>query len=453
MSTVNNRDDLHPFELKVKGYIAEHSLLDDGCRTVVGLSGGADSVALFTTLTALGYECKAVHCNFQLRGEESERDNLFTVDLCRKLGIELTVCKYDTHGYAAEKGISIEMAARELRYNDFERIMKEKDARAICIGHHRDDSIETVIMNLIRGTGLKGLTGIKPINGNIVRPLLSVSREEIESYLRERGQPYVTDKTNLETCYTRNKVRLNILPLMREINPSVDNSIIATAEHLQQAYEFYRSSIEQTRSKTVSEEDGRLTVDIENLKQAPSVEGFLFELLSPMGFNETQIANIAASLDSQPGSRFISDSHIVLKDRNKLIVTPLICETAEPLTIRTIDGFTAILPDGRKLKVSIKEAGQPISKQTSTATFDADLLPDTLTVRVWREGDWFIPFGMKGRKLVSDYMTDCKISLADKERQLIVVERENIVWVLGRRSDNRYRVSDTTRRQLVLTIV
>ncbi len=345
------------------------------------------------------------------------------------------------------------MAARELRYNDFERIMKEKDARAICIGHHRDDSIETVIMNLIRGTGLKGLTGIKPINGNIVRPLLSVSREEIESYLRERGQPYVTDKTNLETCYTRNKVRLNILPLMREINPSVDSSIIATAEHLQQAYEFYRSSIEQTRSKTVSEEDGRLTVDIENLKQTPSVEGFLFELLSPMGFNETQIANIAASLDSQPGSRFISDSHIVLKDRNKLIVTPLICETAEPLTIRTIDGFTAILPDGRKLKVSIKEAGQPISKQTSTATFDADLLPDTLTVRVWREGDWFIPFGMKGRKLVSDYMTDCKISLADKERQLIVVERENIVWVLGRRSDNRYRVSDTTRQQLVLTIV
>ena len=198
------------FTDKVKEFISSNALLKDGAHVIVGLSGGADSTALLMVLLRLGYRCTAVHCNFHLRGAESDRDQQFVTDLCKKLGVELKVCSYDTQSYARQNGISIEMAARELRYADFERIMNDTGADAVCIAHHRDDSVETVLLNLIRGTGIKGLTGIKPRNGHIIRPLLCVSRQEIEDWLHKEDQPYITDSTNLETDYTRNlRSRLN----------------------------------------------------------------------------------------------------------------------------------------------------------------------------------------------------------------------------------------------------
>ena len=222
------------FVNRIKEYIGSNKLLEDGAKVIVGLSGGADSTALLLVLLRLGYRVHAVHCNFHLRGSESDRDRRFAEDLCNRLGVEFTVCDYDTRKFASDNGISIEMAARHLRYADFERIMTECEASAICIAHHRDDSVETVLLNLIRGTGIKGLTGIKPRNGYIIRPLLCVSRQEIEEWLKQVGQTYVTDSTNLETDYTRNKIRLQLLPLMRSINPSADESVISTAGHLQQ---------------------------------------------------------------------------------------------------------------------------------------------------------------------------------------------------------------------------
>ena len=439
------------FVNRISKFISSNALLEDGAHVIVGVSGGADSTALLKVLLELGYPCIAVHCNFHLRGAESDRDQKFVEDLCRNLGVELVICNYDTASYAKQKGISIEMAARELRYADFERIMQERGASAICIAHHRDDSVETLLLNLIRGTGLRGLTGIKPKNGHIIRPLLCVSRQEIEEYLKDLGQPYITDSTNLETDYTRNKIRLELLPLMHRINPSADNSIVSTALHLQQAYAFYNQAIEQARREVVTGDDGNLTIDIAKLKLVPSVQALLFELLSPLGFNDAQITDIATSLDSQPGIRFCSTTHMVIKDRDCFTFSPITNADFTPITVNIEPGATVHLPDGQTLAITTAPAGTPISKEASVATFDAALIQGPLEIRRWQEGDWFIPFGMKGRKLVSDYLTDCKVSQAEREQQLVVTCNQDIIWVLGRRTDNRYRVTDKTITHLIIS--
>ncbi len=437
---------------RIKEYICSNRLLDNGAKVVVGLSGGADSTALLLVLLRLGYKVQAVHCNFHLRGAESDHDQQFATDLCARLGVELEICQYDTKAYASEHGLSIEMAARELRYADFDRIMNKCGASAVCIAHHRDDSVETVLLNLIRGTGIKGLTGIKPRNGHIIRPLLCVSRQDIENWLQECGQPYVTDSTNLETDYTRNKIRLGLLPLMRDINPSVDESIMATASHLQQAYELYAPAIDDIRSRVITQHDGVLSIGIEQLRSVPSVQGFLFEILSPLGFNDAQICSIAHSLDSQTGTRFLSATHQVIKDRDRFMVSALETQTEDYITMDIDDGATAVLPSVGTITVSTAPAGTPISANPNTATFDAALIKGPITIRRWQEGDWFIPFGMKGRKLVSDYLTDRKVSALERQKQMVVTCKSDIIWILGQRSDNRYRVTDTTVTQLILTL-
>lgn len=441
------------FANKVKQYINNNRLLDNGSTVIVGLSGGADSTALLRVLLALEYRCIAVHCNFHLRGTESDHDQQFVTELCHSLEVELIVCSYDTAAYAKEKNISIEMAARELRYTDFERIMQERGANAVCIAHHREDSNETLILNLIRGTGIKGLTGIKPCNGHIIRPLLCVTRQEIEEWLGKMGQPYVTDSTNLETDYTRNKIRLELMPLIRSINPNADASIAETARHLQQAYAFYIQAIGQAKKQVVTGTEQEFSIDINNLRQVPSVQGLLFEILSPLGFNDTQISLISESLDSQPGIRFCSATHQLLKDRDCFLVSPLDKPDAGPLSIDIRNSATVTLPDGRIISITHAPAGTPISADPCAATLDAALVTDNhITVRRWQEGDWFIPFGMKGRKLVSDYLTDIKVSQAERRGQLVVTHKDDIIWVVGRRSDNRYRVTSRTLNHIILKL-
>lgn len=437
---------------KIRNYISSNGLLEDGTKVIVGVSGGADSTALLLILLRLGYRVHAVHCNFHLRGSESDRDQQFVTDLCNRLGVELEICQYNTQQYASDHGISIEMAARELRYADFERIMHKCGASAVCIAHHRDDSVETILLNLIRGTGIKGLTGIKPRNGHIIRPLLCVSRQDIENWLNEIGQPYVTDSTNLETDYTRNKIRNQLLPLMRSINPDADNAVNDTAKHLQQTYAIYSKAIKSATDRIVTISGGITTTSIPELNKEADTGAVLFEILSPMGFNSTQIEDIVASLSSQPGARFISATHQLIKERDFLTVSPIDDSSFKPLTINLEPDTSSALPDGSVLTVATAHAGTPISRLQSTATFDADLVKGPITIRPWQEGDWFIPFGMKGRKLVSDYLTDCKVSALERQKQLVATCRNDIIWVMGRRSDNRYRVTDKTKTQLILSL-
>ena len=422
------------FIRKISQYIEDRQLFFPGAKILVALSGGADSVALLRVLLQLGYSCAAAHCNFHLRGAESDRDEAFVRGLCQKFGVPLSVIHFDTQAYAAQKGLSIEMAARELRYEWFENTRKEIHADFIAVAHHRDDSVETFLLNLIRGTGIAGLTGIAAVNGKIIRPLLGAGRSEILDYLAELGQDYVTDSTNLEDAYTRNKLRLNILPLLREINPSVDESIMETAHRLADVETVYRKSVLESCKRVMENEN---SISIPRLLEEPSPQAVLFELLYPLGFNAAQQKDVYRSLSAESGRLFYSKTHRLLKDRNNLLIQKLenrtVCMT---LHQKVVDLATA----------------KTLLRHKNVACLDRSKIHGPLVLRKWQAGDRFIPFGMKGFKRVRDYLCDRKFSLYQKEEQYVVCAGEDIVWLVNERTDNRYRVTDATTAVLVLSV-
>lgn len=442
------------FKSRVEAYIAKHDLMSKNDRVLVTLSGGADSVSLLRVLLSLGYDCVAVHCNFHLRGEESFRDQYFAEELCRKLGVKLFFRDFDTIAYSTENGVSIEMAARAQRYSAFEELRNECGASVIAVAHHRDDSVETVLLNLTRGTGIRGLTGIKPKNGFIVRPLLCVSKSEIEEYLQSLGQPFVTDSTNLLSDFTRNRIRLKLLPLMCEINPSVEDSILDTSMKLQQVFDVYVSAINSGIERISVTENDIIKINIDKLRKEPSVGALLFEFLFPLGFNNSQIADIENALLSESGKIFHSESHVVIKDRDNILISRNRLDNFKEgdISVKVFDELLVELFDGRKLYFELKSSDFGVIRDSAIATLDADKVGDMLWVRNIRPGDSFIPFGMQGRKLLSDYMTDRKFNLLQKAGQMVICNDKDIVWVIGERIDNRYRVSNKTKRILLISI-
>lgn len=363
---------------RVAQYINQKRLFMPTDKVIIALSGGADSVALLCLLQTLGYNCEAAHCNFHLRGKESDRDEAFVCQLCAKRQVPLHIVHFNTVRTAEERHISIEMAARELRYEWFEEIRRKSGANVIAVAHHRDDSVETLLLNLIRGTGINGLRGIRPKNGHIVRPLLCLDRKEIINYLNRTGQDYVTDSTNLQDEYTRNKIRLNLLPMMQEINPSVKESIFNTAEHLSEVSIIYKKSIEEA-TKRVQTTEG---ICIDALMQETAPETLLFEILYPLGFNAAQIRDIYRALEGQPGKTFSSEHWRVVKDRKYLLIEAY-QQVEQPLLAMEKYSLT---PDFI------------IPRDKEVACFDADKLLHPLSLRLWQQGDVFTPFGMKGRK-------------------------------------------------------
>lgn len=420
---------------KVATYIARQQLIEPGSKVLVALSGGADSVALLRILLSLGYVCEAAHCNFCLRGTESERDEDFVRQLCQEQTVPLHVIHFDTTGEASRKHISIEMAARELRYTWFEQVRQACGAAAIAVAHHRDDSAETFLLNLLRGTGINGLQGIRPRNGYIIRPLLCLNRQEIITYLATLKQNYVTDSTNLEDTYMRNKIRLHLLPLMQQITPAAKENLLKTAVHLTDAALLYQQAVNEGRKRILL--DGGKAIDIKALLHEPAPNTLLFEVLHPLGFNESQIENIYRSLQSQPGKKFSTGKWTVIKDRDQLLIIEEQQKNTPPvLDIQTYD-YT---PDFN------------IPHDKHSAAFDTGKLLHPLSLRLWQQGDSFVPFGMKGTKKVSDYLTDRKFSLAQKEQQWVLCCGEDIIWLVGERSDNRFRVNDATQSITIVTL-
>lgn len=415
---------------KISQYIYQHKLFSSEDKILVALSGGADSVALLRLLLALGYTCEAAHCNFHLRAAESDRDESFVRQLCKNFQVQLHVIHFETEKEAVERHISIEMAARELRYAWFENLRKECGANVIAVAHHQDDSVETLLLNLIRGTGINGLRGIQPQNGNIVRPLLCLDRKEIIDYLQNIKQDYVTDSTNLQDEYTRNKIRLNLLPLMQEINPSAKESILKTSQHLNDAAIIYNKGIEEAKLRVITKEG----INIHALKQEPAPETILFEILYPLGFNAAQVKDIYRTLDGQSGKVFASANFRIVKDRDLLLTSP-IHKATKPILEVIEQAYTQdfIIP-----------------RDNNTACFDADKLQHPLSLRLWQQGDTFVPFGMKGKKKVSDYLIDRKFSLLRKEQQWVLCCGQDIIWLVGERTDNRFRVDEKTKRVIVI---
>ena len=391
---------------------------------MLALSGGADSVALLMMLQEEGYtHTHALHCNFHLRGEESDRDERFCRELCQRLDIDLSVIHFDTRREAVEHHESIEMAARRLRYDWFRQKAQELHAEGIFVAHHQDDQAETVLMNLLRGTGIEGLKGMRPDSVQqglrIVRPLLDVSKAEILQYLADHHQPFVTDSTNLERDALRNRIRLDVMPLLRQLNPQATQCIARTAENLR-----------------LSGED--------------SQEKELFIRLAPLGFNRTQILDISRHLGTDSsGLVWHSATHTVCIDRGKLTFANGVRHQLKKdvnLPELNIWEEATDAPD-------FCFGNLPDLKKPDCAYIDADSICGEFIVRRVQRGDRFQPYGMRsGSRLVSDYLTDRKVSLIDKQKQIVVADEHGIVWLVGHTIDNRCRITDKTVHIIRLNI-
>jgi tRNA(Ile)-lysidine synthase len=426
---------------RIQKFIDSHQLLERTDLHLVGLSGGADSVALLLILRELGYLVEAAHCNFRLRGEESDRDETFVKELCSRLGIPLHLIHFDTKSYAELHQVSIEMAARDLRYGYFRELCKDIRAADVCIAHHRDDAVETLLMNLLRGAGIHGLTGIRPKNGIVRRPLLCINRQEILDYLESIGQAYVTDSTNLEADVLRNKVRLRVLPLLEEIAPGAAANIDKTANYLREAEKVYNEEIENEKILLMYNKYHKSI-------SVPSLSSLLHEWLSPLGFNSTQTEQIVGCMN-QTGREFHSATHTLVVDREFLELEP-IKEPIKPLIIPEPGTYRDEDQTAFKFEITTDTT---VSRDAYVATVDADKVQFPLTVRLVEQGDRFVPFGMKGSKLVSDYLTDQKVSILDKRHQEVVTDATGaIVWLIGRRTDNRFCVSKETTNVLRITV-
>lgn len=433
----------------IHAYIETHRLLTADQPVVVGLSGGADSVALLAVLVRLGYTCVAAHCNFHLRGEESDRDERFAADMAKQLDVPFYQTDFDTENYAVQNHLSIEMAARELRYRWFEELRLSFNAQAAVVAHHRDDSVETLLMNLVRGTGIRGMSGIRPRNGYVVRPLLCVSRQEILDWLSEQQLSYVTDSTNLSDVYTRNFIRLRVLPLLEELNPSVKSAIARTSEHLSAAETIYLQVVEQARNEIMETSD---RLSIHALMRYSEPDTILYELLSPFQVSRLQVHDIFLSLTKESGKEFFTSTYRLVKDRDYLLISPFTVSAGEESYQLNKEDITWSGPVSLCCCLQeMTDLFQP-KKEKTVASFDYDKLRFPLVMRRWKKGDWFIPFGMKGRQKLSDYFTDHKFSLLQKEQAWLLCSGDDIIWIVGERTDNRYRIEKTTKQVFILKI-
>lgn len=432
---------------KVQEFIEENQLLTPNERIIVGVSGGVDSVVLLNVLSKLEYNCIAAHCNFHLRGEESNRDEKFVEDLCKSYEVVFKKIDFDTVTYAKEEKISIEMAARELRYSWFEKLAQETNVHSIAVAHHSDDSIETVMINIVRGTGIKGLIGILPKNRKIVRPLLCCSRFEVEEYARLNDIAFVNDSTNEENDFNRNKIRNQVLPILAEINPSVKHTLFENISRIKGAWKIYEQKIKEIKNEITFYQDDRFYIDIEKLKKQPDIATVLHEILDDFNFNNDVLEDIVKSLEGESGKKFSSSTHRLIKDRNFLIID----ENEPDLSIEwTIEEGTRFIEDPIPLEFNFIEKNENfiVSKSSEKVDVDADKITFPLILRKWHFGDTFQPFGMNQEKKVSDFFVDEKLNLFQKEDAWLLTSNGEIVWIVGIRLDNRFRITENTQKIL-----
>ena len=438
---------------RIGKYISQNRLLEKDRLQLVALSGGADSVALLHVLLNLGYHVEAMHCNFHLRGEESNRDERFCQKLCERLGVKLHVAHFDTHAYAQLHHVSIEMAARELRYSYFRQLRHDLQADAICVAHHRDDQAETVLLNIIRGTGIAGLGGMKARNGDIARPMLCVTRHEIEDYLTLIGQPYVTDSTNLVADVTRNKLRLEVLPLLRQINPNITEALNSTAQHCQEAALMVQEGCFR-HAKAALSQPGSYALSA--IMHSPSPQQLLFHIFSENGISPSlvsQVYDVITYQTDNTGRQWQSNGMTVLLDRGNLIIEKQ--HEAFPEMRIPICGNYVVDNHGRlSVAESMHTPDFHIDPDPMLAVMDAGKVVFPLIVREVRPADRFRPLGMRGTKLVSDFLTDRKLSLLEKQRQLCIADATGtILWLVGQRLSDCCKVTSDTIKLLSLRYI
>jgi tRNA(Ile)-lysidine synthase len=434
-------------------FIAEnHLLCKENKPVLVGLSGGPDSVALLSVLLKLGYNCIAAHVNFHLRSEESNREEQFVRKLANDLQTPIHIIDFQTFEYAKKEGISIEMAARKLRYGWFEKLAVQTSAQAIAVGHHLDDNLETILLNLIRGTGLRGLTGMPVRNGLIVRPFLGSSRTEILNYLQSEQLDYVTDSSNASTEIMRNKIRHEVLPLLESMNPAFREKLSETRHYLSQSDNLIANFIEKWKTKGYLVQGDQIKLDISRIESFPEPELLLFELLSPFGFNSAQITDARGLLQSHSGKMLVSETYTLLKDRDFIILSPN-SNTNKTESWLIQPNEVPQNPAGLKINIFERYSGFEFSRDKKLIHLDADKLSFPLILKRAKPGDYFYPQGMKmQKKKLSDFLINAKLSRFEKENIYILESDGQIVWLVGHRIDERFCIRPETSKIAELSI-
>jgi tRNA(Ile)-lysidine synthase len=431
-------------------YIEQHALVKASDRVLVAVSGGVDSMVLMSLFARGGYDMGVAHCNFQLRGEEADEDEVLVAEAAAAHGVPFYNRRFDTLGEMERTGDSVQVAARRLRYTWFEELCREQGYTVVAIAHHSGDSIETFFINLFRGTGLKGLTGINIVNGRVVRPLLFATRREILDYAAEHKIPFREDSSNRSTKYLRNKIRLGLIPRLQEISPSFNAMMGQNVQRLWSAQLFINHAIALIRAQVEERRDGLTYIHPDRI-DAGYPRGFvIYELLNDgYGFKGDVVdALVEALAAGGSGKRFYARDYVAYIDRGTIIVTPVgdddTCAVEVSRDARKAYAGNSVYMFDMLDVDSVATLEVP----DNVALLDADRLEFPLTLRRWRDGDSFVPLGMTGRKKVSDLLVDMKVPLAEKRRQFVVESGGEIAWVAGRRTSDRFRVGRDTENVL-----
>jgi tRNA(Ile)-lysidine synthase len=415
-------------------------------KLLIAISAGIDSVVLSHLLYSLKFNMSLAHCNFQLRGKESDKDETFVKKLAKDLKAPIFIQSFETTVYAKKQKLSIQLAARELRYKWFKEVLRNNRLDFVLTAHHADDVLETFLINTTRGTGLDGLTGIPERNGNIIRPLLPFSRPQIEKYAKDNGIAWREDQTNLETNYPRNKIRHKIIPVLKEINPGLLASFKTTLENLKGSRQIIEDKISELSNDLVIKDGDELKLDIGQLTKLSNPKAYLFELLKPYGFTEWN--DVRDLLDAQSGKKILSSTHQLVKDRKYLLLVENFMDEKNTRVYKVNTSDIYLDEEDIKMKFTYLKESLSAINNNNIALLDLDSLKFPLTVRKWQKGDYFYPLGMKGKKKLSKYFKDEKISILDKEKIWLLCSEDQVAWVIGKRLDNRFRITDKTKNTL-----
>ncbi|MGP1515274.1 MAG: tRNA lysidine(34) synthetase TilS [Bacteroidales bacterium] len=430
-------------------YNKENCLFDiHNDKILLAVSGGIDSMVMADLFRRLGCNYAIAHCNFHLRGAESDRDEKFVSDYAIRNNILLFKQEFDTFAYMEENKKSLEVSARDLRYDWFQKIMSEHRFTLLATAHHGDDSAETFLINLLRGTGIAGLHGILPKINNIIRPMLFTSRRKIKEYAQKHNVLYVEDSTNKDNKYTRNKIRNEIVPILKEISPNFDVIIRRDIERLRETEQIFRVVVDKTKKELLQTKDSVTTIELKELRKLTPIHIYLYEILSEFGFNETNINSICEIIDddNSSGKQFYSENYRLVIDRHHLLITPK--EEDDKIKQNyTLNDYQTNITSPIKLHSEVLRDLNfiKIPKSKSIAMFDYDKLRFPLILRHWQKGDFFMPFGFKGKQKLSDFFTNNKYSILEKESQWLLCNGEDIIWVIGVRIDDRYKITDKTQ--------
>ena len=438
---------------KFEKYITDHSLVSKTNRILLTVSGGVDSMVMMHLFVEAGYKVGVAHCNFCLRGAESDEDEVLVAEQAQKLGVPHYNRRFDTAGEMALTGESVQMAARRLRYSWFDELCLDEGYDTIAVAHHADDSAEAFFINLLRGTGLKGLTGISVINGKIIRPLLAVSRHDIKEYAKLHNIPYREDSSNRSTKYLRNKIRLGIVPRLREIVPQFTGTMCSNIDRLTEAQRFINHAIEKIARDAVEHIGGEDIINPEEIDSGFPLNFVIYELMSHnYGFKGDVVDSLCDALaKGSTGKRFYSKDWVAYIDRGRIVISRITddddCEVAVNLSkTKVYCGGSVLYLE--KLDIDNVES---LRVPEHIALLDLDTLSEPLKLRKWHEGDRFVPLGMVDEKKVSDFLIDAKVSMPEKRRQFVLTSGENIVWLVGQRIDNRYKITSKTENVLRIT--